>query len=238
MAAAPPQVANFIKDVAALKKRVREIELALRKTAATLKIKLASLTDVKVAGAVNHQVLTFMDADWVPRGGNWIEWTGSDTGTGTLEVDDDLIDPSEWPADQVWLATASVKLTGTFDPTDAYVTGTTPISLGIDPDPQAITLDADPSTSLTFTGGSLVVDFPMDLLEQRANIPRLSIGFTDGATPLAGSSVDASYTFLASAAWLHEPGATPHIHAELISDATTYPSGGTIDVTVHLYPLA
>jgi len=200
-------------------------------------MRVEQLINAKVSGAVNHQVFTFMDGDWVPRGGNWIEWTGSDTGTGTLEVDGDLIDPSEWPDDQVWLATASVKLTGSFF--QVYETGTVPLVLGT-PDPIPITLDDpdDLSTSLTFTDGSIGVDFPWAILERAVNVPSLSIGFTDGATPLAGSKVNASEQFLTSAAWLHEPGATPHIHAELIADATTYPSGGTIDVTVHLYPLA
>jgi len=233
----PPPKPDVAKvTLRGIERRLKSVERALRKSAGTLRMRVEQLINAKVSGAVNHQVFTFMDGDWVPRGGNWIEWTGSDTGTGTLEVDGDLIDPSEWPDDQVWLATASVKLTGSFF--QVYETGTIPLNLGVGP--VTITLDdpADPSTLLTFDSDTLTVDFPMDIFERPVDPPSLSIGFTDGATPLAGSKVNASEQFLTSAAWLHEPGATPHIHAELIADATTYPSGGTIDVTVHLYPLA
>jgi hypothetical protein len=236
MPAAPPQVANFIKDVVALKKRVRNLELAaLRKSASTLKIKVSDLVNAKVFGAVNHQVFTYMDGDWVPRGGNVITQTYSDSGTGTVTILEDLIDPSEWPADQVWLVTAKARLGSALGA--EYQTGTTPVYLGIAS--TGITLDdpADPSTLLTFTGGGFTVDFPVDLLNIPLDLPRLAIALIDDGTPQVGESVDARTGFLASTAWLFAPGATPQIFAELTSDPDVYPAGATVTVEVRLYPL-
>jgi len=125
MAAAAPTVASIIKDLVALKKRVREIELALRKTAATLKIKLASLTDVKIAGAVDHQVLTYMDGEWVPGGGPTIPESPTPV-TDAIDgasLSADLVG-DDWPDDVGCRVTATLIIDGTFAdvpiPADPY----------------------------------------------------------------------------------------------------------------------
>ena len=217
-------------------RRLREVERALRKSAGTLKMRVEQLVNARIAGAVNHQVFTYMDGDWVPRGGNVFERTYSASGTGTVTILEDLVTPADWPADQVWVASAKVKLAVAMG--EEYETGTTSAFLGIASTP--ITLDdpADPSTVLSFTGAGFTADFPVDLLRQPSDLPTLTIGLLDAGTPMAGSVVDARTIFFTSTATLYPPGATPQVLAELISDAAVYPSGVDMDVTVLLYPLA
>lgn len=125
MPAAPPQVANFIRDVVALKTRVRNLELAaLRKSASTLKIKVSDLVNAKVFGAVNHQVFTYMDGDWKARGGPTIPVSPAPV-TDSIDgvsVSSDLV--TDWPDDVGCRVTATLIVGGSFAdvpiPADPY----------------------------------------------------------------------------------------------------------------------
>jgi hypothetical protein len=192
MAAAPPQVANFIKDVAALKKRVREIELALRKTAATLKIKLSSLTDVKIAGAVNHQVLTYMAPDWVPRGGPPVEGSNGRTFTGAEDIDLWPMVGGEWVTSQAAHGSARVHLdithTGDY-PHDIFT-----LLVGVFQDGTATEIGHTPATSIAGVGGFATdnLTVPVDLA---AGTPHLYVSVKQ---PSGAPDVDVTATWLVS----------------------------------------
>lgn len=235
MPAAPPQVANFIRDVVALKTRVRNLELAaLRKSASTLKIKVSDLVNAKVFGAVNHQVFTYMDGDWIAAGGPTVKGYATDSGTGDLSISVDLVD-GDWDTTRACHVEATMLTGPAFDPVlisgdllvvNVVIDGGAPVDVTF---PEAAGLQGyvpSPLATLQLIDGSAGPGAPSADTEVATRswsvADPLSIGSGDAGGPVA-------WTFT---------GGTPHIEANITGvDTDAWPESHAIYVIWRLTPL-
>lgn len=234
MPAAPPQVANFIKDVVALKKRVRELELAVfRKSASTLRIKVADLINAKVFGAVNHQVFTYMDGDWIAAGGPTVKGYATDSGTGDLSISVDLVD-GDWDTTRACHVEAtmlvdppleSVPISGDLLVADVVIDGGAPVDVTF---PGAAGLQgyvAAPIANMQIIDADAGPGAPSADTELGAATWPLNVPGTSG--PVSEGS--ASWTFT---------GGTPHIEANITGvDTDAWPESHAIYVIWRITPL-
>jgi hypothetical protein len=231
MAASPPQIANFIKDVVALKKRVRELELsALRKTASTLKIKVADLVNAKVFGATNHQVFTYMDGDWIAAGGPTVKGYATDSGTGDLSVSVDLVD-GDWDTTRACRVEATMLIDPAYVPIGAELTAT-------------VDLDSDPGHVIVFpdTAGVAWVPAPvatLQLIDADAGpgAPSADAEVATRSWSLADPHLVGGGDSGGTVSWTFT-GGTPHIEANIAGvDTDAWPESHAIYVIWRLSPL-
>lgn len=227
---APPQVANFIRDVVALKTRVRNLELAaLRKSASTLKIKVSDLVNAKVFGAVNHQVFTYMDGDWVAAGGPTVKGYATDSGTGDLSISVDLVD-GDWDTTRA----CRVEATMLIDPAYSVIGAELSASVTIDGDPFTLVI---PDTAGVAFVSSPVATLQLIDADAGPGAPSadVEVGTAQWAVAAPHTSGDgntgngASWTFT---------GGTPHIEANITGvDTDAWPESHAIYVIWRLTPL-